>query len=201
MKRHRKLLFWTVVDLLITATLIWGSVRVVKHDQRLAAQAQAAAVVPAPIPAPAPALTADPRFVAALDVARVFGRAQGCTDASPDLITAVANEAVEMKLDPRIFAATVAVESACNQYATSTKGAIGLTMVVPKVWKGTYDFERQYNLLNVHDNLRVGASIESAFIKQYGLVSGLRHYNGMGTASPDYDAAYTDKITALAGRK
>lgn len=143
----------------------------------------------------------DEKFVAALDVAKVFGREGGCANVDSNFIMDVADEAIKAKLDPRIFAATIAVESKCNQYATSSKGAIGLTMVVPRVWKGTYDFETRYNLLNRRDNLHVGASIESSFIQQYGVTNGLRHYNGMSTASVDYDAEYPSKIELLAGGK
>ena len=143
----------------------------------------------------------DPKYLAALEVAGVFGRAPGCANASHELITAVANESVKMKLDARTFAALIAVESGCNQYATSTRGAIGLTMVVPRVWKGSYDFETTYNLLNRTDNLHVGASILSGMITQYGPALGLRHYNGMNIESTSFDADYTSKILSLAGRK
>jgi soluble lytic murein transglycosylase-like protein len=143
----------------------------------------------------------DPKFLAAIEVARVFGRAPGCANASTELITAVADESVRMKLDARTFAALIAIESGCNQYATSSKGAIGLTMVVPRTWKNSFDFETRYNLLNRNDNLHVGASILSDFISRYGPVLGLRHYNGMNIANADYDADYTGKIMTLAGRK
>ena len=101
----------------------------------------------------------------------------------------------------RVLAATVAVESGCNQYATSTRGSIGLLQITPRTWRATYDFDHTYNLLNAGDNLRVGSMILSGFIKQYGLVSGLRHYNGMGVGCDTCDAGYTEKITALAARR
>jgi len=138
---------------------------------------------------------------APLEVAKVFGRTPGCADADPELIQATAKAAIEAGLDPRIFAATIGVESSCSPYATSTRGAIGLTQVVARVWSSKYDFAGRYNLLNVDDNLHVGAQIEASLITQYGIEGGLRHYNGMGTASADFDAGYTSKILALAGRR
>lgn len=141
------------------------------------------------------------QYLAAIDVARVFGRAPGCAEASADLITDVANEAVASKLDARIFASLVATESGCNQYATSSKGAIGLTMVMPRVWKKNFDFENKYNLLNRRDNLHVGATILADMIKQFGVAGGLRHYQGTAALSPDFDAAYPSKVEALAGRR
>lgn len=138
------------------------------------------------------------QYAAALDVANVFGRSPGCSDASPILITEIAQEAVKVEIDPRVLAATIAVESACNQYATSAKGAIGLMQVVPRVWKDKYNFEHDFNLLNPTDNITVGAEILSGLIKQYGAVNGLRRYNGLDTTNAAYDAGYTDKITLLA---
>lgn len=138
---------------------------------------------------------------APLEVAKVFGRTPGCADADADLIQATANAAIEAGLDPAIAAATVGVESGCNQFAVSTRGAIGLMQVVPRVWKDKFDFAGTVNLLNREDGLRVGTQIEAGLITEFGIEGGLRHYNGMGTLSADYDAGYTNKILALAGRK
>ena len=161
----------------------------------------APSIIPNPIPRPTPPPAFTREYTAALDVARVFGRSPGCTDASPELITAVAAAAVKVKLDARIFAATVAFESGCNQYAVSNRGAIGFTQVVPRIWKDKYDFTKEFNLFNRDQNLAVGATIEADMIKQYGLVNGLRHYNGMDITSVAYDGSYASKIPALAGVK
>ena len=140
------------------------------------------------------------RYVAALDVARVFGRAPGCADADSKLITDIATEAINDNLDPRILAATVAVESACDPFAVSPRGAIGLTQVVPRVWKAKFDFTH-VNLLNPAENLHAGATILSDLIKQYGVAGGVRRYQGTGVACPSCDDSYVPKILALAGRK
>lgn len=140
------------------------------------------------------------QYVAALDVARVFGRSQGCENVDPQVISDVATEAVNDELDPRVLAATMAVESACDPLAVSKSGAVGWLQVMPKVWKTKFDFSK-VNLFNPNDNLHVGAMILKGFIKQYGLQAGVRHYNGMGTASDAYDGAYVPKILALAGRR
>lgn len=138
------------------------------------------------------------QFVASLDVARVFGRSQGCAEADPKLIREIADAALKVSLDPRIFAATIAVESGCNQYATSAKGAIGLCQITARTWKNTYDFEHQYNLLNPEDNLRVGAAILSGLVKQYGTAEGLHRYNGLGA---DGDPSYAGKIESMEARR
>jgi soluble lytic murein transglycosylase-like protein len=139
------------------------------------------------------------QYVAALDVARVFGRAPGCADTSPDLITAVAVEALQDGIDPRVFAATIAVESTCDPMAISKSGAIGLTQVTVRVWKKKFDFTK-VNLFNQEQNLHAGGVILSEMIKQYGTANGLRHYNGMDTTSDAYDGGYVSKIVTLAER-
>lgn len=145
--------------------------------------------------------TASKEYIAALDVARVFGRTNGCAEADSKLITLVAQEALKAGVDPRVLAATIAVESGCNQFATSTRGAIGLTQIRPTVWKGQFDFEHTYNLLNEQDNIHVGAAILGGLIKQFGTVNGLRRYNGLGVDCETCDAGYPDKITTLAARR
>jgi hypothetical protein len=141
------------------------------------------------------------QYIAALDVARVFGRASGCAEADSNLIGDVAKEALRVGLDARILAATVAVESSCDAMAVSRRGAIGLTQVMPKIWKGSFDFEHTINLFNPNDNLHAGATILSDLIKQHGLAEGIRHYNGTGTDCADCDGNYVPKILTLAGRR
>ena len=138
---------------------------------------------------------------APLTVAEVFGRSQGCADASPDLIEMTARAALRASLDPAIAAATVAVESACNDYAISSRGAVGLMQVRPSVWGTKYDFSGTVNLFNEEDNVRVGAEIMAGLIHQYGTLDGVRRYNGTGTdCGIDCDGQYTTKILTLAHR-
>lgn len=158
-------------------------------------------VVPAAV-VQAPALDhTNQQYIAALDVARVFGRAPGCAEADAKLIGDVATEALRTGIDPRILAAAVAVESSCDSMAVSRRGAIGLTQVMPKIWKGSFDFEHTVNLFNPNDNLHAGATILSGLVKQYGLAEGIRHYQGTGTDCDTCDNNYVPKILALAGRR
>ena len=138
---------------------------------------------------------------APLEVAKVFGRTPGCADADADLIQATAKAAIEAGLDPALFAATIGVESGCNPFAISNRGAIGLTQVVPRIWKDTYNFELTYNLLNTADNLHVGATILSRLVAQWGNEGGLHRYNGLGVGCENCDAGYSSKIMLLAGRR
>lgn len=153
------------------------------------------------VPLPARVIAPDQKqYNAALDVARVFGRSQGCAEADAKLIGDVATEALRSGIEPRILAATVAVESSCDSMAVSHRGAIGLTQVMPKIWKASFDFEHSINLFNPNDNLHAGATILGGLIKQYGVAEGVRHYQGTGTDCSSCDDNYVPKILALAGR-
>ncbi len=136
-----------------------------------------------------------------VNVALVFGKNPACAGADTTLVVEVAEEAVKAGLSPRILAATVSVESGCNQWAVSRSGAVGYMQVVPKVWKAQYDLAGRYNLFNGRDNLRVGASILADSIRRYGVAGGIRRYNGTGTGCDACDAGYVDKIEAAAGQR
>lgn len=135
------------------------------------------------------------------EVAKVFGRSSGCSAADPTLGRMVADAALKHQLDPRLVAATVAVESGCNPYAASTKGAIGLMQVQASTWKDNYDFQRKINLLNPRENLETGTDILARYIKKYGKVSGVTRYQGLGTGCPTCDGGYTSKILKLSEEK
>jgi len=151
--------------------------------------------------APAQAFTYSIFRTAPLEVAKVFGRTQGCSDADADLINSTARAAIDAGLDPAIAAATIGVESGCNQFAVSSRGAIGIMQIVPKVWKDKFDFAGDVNLLNRETNIRVGATIEAGLINQYGMTAGVQRYNGLGVGCDTCDAGYASKILALAGRR
>ena len=149
----------------------------------------------------APRLEPSPYHAAPIEVARVFKRSQRCAEADPEFIDLVAQEALRAGIDPRIVAATVVVESGCNQYAISRRGAIGYMQVMPRVWKDRYDIAGEYNLFNDRDNLRVGATILSQLVQTYGVWEGVRRYQGLGQDCRTCDMGYTTKILALAGHE
>lgn len=138
------------------------------------------------------------RMNAPLAVALVFGRSTGCQNADPALIELVAREAVNTGLPPKVLAATVAVESQCNPIAISNRGAVGLTQVVPRVWKDSFDFAR-VNLLNPRDNVHVGARIMAGLVRDHGLARGVQLYNGAGVGCSTCDGDYSSKVLVLAG--
>lgn len=137
---------------------------------------------------------------APIEVALVFGHARGCENAAPELVNTVAHAAVSAHMPPRVLAATIAVESQCDRFAVSSKGAIGLAQVMPKIWNPRFNFADRYNLFNEADNVRVGAAIMSALIREHGLQRGVQLYNGAGVGCDTCDAGYSTRVLALAGK-
>jgi hypothetical protein len=135
---------------------------------------------------------------APLDVAKVFGRSPGCADADSDLIEATAKAAIDTNLDPSILAATVATESACNPYAVSSRGAVGLTQIMLRIWSSKFDFGHDVNLFNKYDSLRTGATILADSINRYGTQAGIQRYNGVGVGCDSCDGGYASRILSLA---
>jgi soluble lytic murein transglycosylase-like protein len=131
-------------------------------------------------------------------VALVFGRSSGCKDAGPELGRIVAEAAIDQGVDPSVDAATVAVESSCNPFATSTRGAAGLMQLMPSIWKTTYDFQNKINLFNERDNVQTGTKILAGYIKTYGTQDGILHYQGTGSGCSTCDSLYVDKVLRLA---
>lgn len=152
---------------------------------------------------PAPAISAivdHQEEDAALDVAAVFGRSKGCNTADHAFVRLVAREALNTKVPPKVLASVIAVESQCNQYAVSRRGAIGYAQVMPTVWGKHYDFAGQYNLFNPRDNIHVGGLILADYIKQHGLPSGVQHYLGTGVGCQDCDPTYSARVLNLSNK-
>lgn len=94
-------------------------------------------------------------------------------------------------VSPDILTALIVVESSADSEAESSKGALGLTQVMPNIWK--YD---KKTLKNPYKNIEAGSSILSHYVKKYGLKGGLSAYNsGKKYGSP----RYASKVIQLAG--
>jgi hypothetical protein len=129
--------------------------------------------------------------------AKVYGKA-GCGD--QQLAEMTAKHAIATGLPAAVVAAMAATESTCNPLAISNRGAVGLTQVVPAIWKNKYDFSK-VNLMNPDDNLRVGTTILAELVRQYGLRAGLHRYYGTGNSGIYLDGSgYAERVLALAGK-
>lgn len=139
---------------------------------------------------PPPVVEAGIPHEALYQASRIYGKA-GCGDLALAELTAA--YALKNALPPNVVAALVAVESHCNPLAISREQAVGLTQVVPRIWKDKHDFA-QINLFNPEQNVATGTEILGGLVKQYGLRDGLRRYNGSGREAERYAA----RVLALA---
>ena len=125
----------------------------------------------------------------AIRIARQTYRRNGCNG---DFASATGRIAIDFGISPRVLSALVFVESSCNPNAVSGRRSVGLTQVNPIVWRYT-----QAELRDPERNLRIGATILSAYVHKFGLVEGLHHYNGLGNPTN----SYADKVLRAAGLK
>jgi len=76
----------------------------------------------------------------------------------------------EVSMD--ILTALIVVESNARVNAMSSRGALGLTQVMPDVWKCDPSI-----LADPYKNIEIGAAILKNYIRRHGLVGGLSAYN------------------------
>lgn len=88
-------------------------------------------------------------------------------------------------LDAKLAASVISEESNCDSLAVSSRGAIGLMQVMPRVWKRRFDFSR-INLFNPQENLNIGIKILADLVQQYGEHEALERYQGLGPGNPNY---------------
>lgn len=96
----------------------------------------------------------------------------------------VAQNAIEANLPARLIAADIAVESSCRSDVISSRGAVGMMQVMPRLYHAP-----KAVLTDPEANIRVGTRILAANIRQHGTRGGLQRYFGMtpgSTASVDY---------------
>jgi len=102
----------------------------------------------------------------------------------------------EVKLDPLLILAVMAVESRFNPIAESVAGAQGLMQVIPKYHADKVpDSHADASFLNPRVNVLVGAKVLKDYIGRSGgnLQTGLQRYNG---APSDSSAQYANKVIA-----
>ena len=117
-------------------------------------------------------------------------------DATDMLVSAAYVTAKDIKIDPLLILAVVAIESGFNPFAESAVGAQGLMQVMSKI-----HHEKLQSLggvkaaLNPVANIRVGSVILKDYVSRGGsLEAGLKMY--VGAAAYDNDAGYGSKVLA-----
>ena len=117
-------------------------------------------------------------------------------DATNLLVSAAYTTSTEIKLDPLLILAVVAIESGFNPFAESAVGAQGLMQVMSKIHQEKFQSLGGIKAaLNPVANIKVGASILKGYVARGGSVeAGLKMY--VGAAAFDNDAGYGSKVLA-----
>jgi len=117
-------------------------------------------------------------------------------DAANMLVSTAYSTAHEIKLDPLLILAVMAIESGLNPFAESPVGAQGLMQVMSKVHSDKFQhMGGAQAALNPVANIRVGALILKDYVKRTGSVEGgLKSYVGAGDA--ETDSGYGSKVLA-----
>ncbi len=117
-------------------------------------------------------------------------------DAANMLVSTAYLTASEMKLDPLLILAVMAIESRFNPFAESPVGAQGLMQVMSKVHKEKFEgMGGTQAALNPVANIRVGSRILKEYVQRGGSVeAGLKSY--VGAAAFDTDSGYGSRVLA-----
>lgn len=118
------------------------------------------------------------------------------SDAANMLVSTAYMTAHEVKLDPLLILAVMAIESGLNPFAESPMGAKGLMQVMAKVHHDKFEqVGGQQAALNPVANIKVGALILKDYVKRTGSVEGgLKTY--VGAADLETDSGYGAKVLA-----
>ncbi|GAB3418032.1 transglycosylase SLT domain-containing protein [Massilia agilis] len=117
-------------------------------------------------------------------------------DAANMLVATTYQTAHEIKIDPLLVLAVMAIESGLNPFAESPMGAKGLMQVMAKVHNDKFEeVGGAQAALNPVANIRVGAQILKDYVNRTGSVeAALKTYVGAGAA--DSDSGYGNKVLA-----
>lgn len=117
-------------------------------------------------------------------------------DAANMLVSTTYQAAHEIKIDPLLVLAVMAIESGLNPFAESPMGAKGLMQVMAKVHHDKFEeMGGAEAALNPVANIRVGAQILKDYVSRSGSVEGgLKTYVGAGAF--DNDSGYGNKVLA-----
>jgi hypothetical protein len=118
------------------------------------------------------------------------------SDATNMLVSSAYLTAKEIKLDPLLILAVMAIESGLNPFAESPVGAQGLMQVMSKVHHDKFeDLGGVKEAFNPASNIKVGSMILKDYVRRTGsLEGGLKMYVGAGAA--ETDSGYGSRVLA-----
>lgn len=115
-------------------------------------------------------------------------------DATSMFVSAAYTTAQELKFDPLLILAVIAIESRFNPFAESPVGAQGLMQVMSKVHEEKFESHGGVKAaLNPVVNIKVGSQILHEYVRRGGsMEAGLKRY--VGAANMETDQGYGAKV-------
>lgn len=211
MNGHNKLALFGMSSIALVA-LMYARPDMSRDTVLLKPQASVQVDTPAAVPAPtqlaaAPPAAAAPAVKAEPAQAGNHRQQQAVTswlskryrvagDAANMLVSTAYVTAKDIKLDPLLILAVMAIESGLNPFAESPVGAKGLMQVMASVHHAKFQaMGGPQTALNPVANIRVGSAILKDYVTRGGSVeAGLKTYVGAGAF--DTDAGYGSRVLA-----
>ena len=145
-----------------------------------------------------PAVTIDP----AVNTMSAFLQKYKVAEAQRSRIAgAIVGSGRKYKVDPRLVASIMIVESRANPFAISGSDSIGIMQIHLPTWGQRADEER-INLFKIEDNIEFGTRILKDYIGRFGLWEGVKRYKGWNPENPssaEAVAEYVSKVQRIYG--
>lgn len=205
------------VTAIVTIAVLWARPDLARAVSKSLAEEPAQLPPVATVTAPplhelmeAPSVTADSKPLTAAEEKALLGtrkqqqwvtdwlskRYRVANDAANMLVSTAYMTAREIKLDPLLILAVMAIESGLNPFAESPMGAQGLMQVMSKVHHDKFqEMGGVQAALNPVANIRVGSLILKDYVTRGGSVeAGLKTY--VGAAAFETDDGYGSRVLA-----
>jgi hypothetical protein len=113
---------------------------------------------------------------------------------------AIMTSSAKYRVDPKLVAAIVIVESRANPFAVSDKTSVGIMQIHLHTWKEIAEAEN-INLFNIEENVDFGVRILRDYIADNGIWEGVARYKGKIPTAESHQAAdeYVRKVQGIYG--
>jgi hypothetical protein len=113
---------------------------------------------------------------------------------------AIMTSSEKYRVDPKLVAAIVIVESRANPFAVSDKTSVGVMQIHLHTWKEIAEAEN-INLFNIEENVDFGVRILRDYIAGNGIWEGVSRYKGKIPTPESHQAAdeYVRKVQGIYG--
>jgi soluble lytic murein transglycosylase-like protein len=118
----------------------------------------------------------------------------------PRVVSAVIASGQKYKIDPKLVASIIIVESGADPFAVSSAESVGIMQIHLPTWGRVADREN-INLFKIEDNVDFGVRILKSYIVNGDVWDGVARYLGRGDSPESQQAAdaYVSKVQRIYG--